>query len=399
MKVLFITLVKIDDIESYGIYSDLLRKFRNQGHDVTIVCPNERKHNGSTSLLKKNGVSILNVWTTNIQKTNFFEKGITTLLIEYFFLFAIKKHLNYKDYDLIIYSTPPITFTNLITWLKKKTRAKTYLLLKDIFPQNAVDLNMIKADGLIYNFFRNKEKQLYKISDFIGCMSLANLNYILDKNHQLNNSKIEINPNSIEVQEFTSINISKNKILSKYSIPLNKTLYLFGGNLGKPQGIEYLIKNISNCKQINDAFFLIIGNGTEYKNISKQIKSENLTNVLLIKELPYLEYEKILKCADVGLIFLNPKFTIPNFPSRILNYMQNKMPVICATDSITDIGMIAQQNAFGFSCLTSDYDSFYDFVIKLLNNEVREKMGINAYNFLKNEYSIEGCYKKIIEKC
>ncbi len=399
MKVLFLTLVKIDDIECYGIYSDLLRKFRNEGHDVTIVCPNERKHNGSTSLLKKNGVSILNVWTTNIQKTNFFEKGITTLLIEYFFLFAIKKHLNYKDYNLIIYSTPPITFTNLISWLKKKSRAKTYLLLKDIFPQNAVDLNMIKADGLIYKYFRNKEKQLYKISDFIGCMSLANLNYILYKNSELNSSKIEINPNSIEVQENLSINIPKNTILSKYNIPNNKTLFLFGGNLGRPQGIEFLIKNISNCKQIKEAFFLIIGNGTEYKSISNKIEFEELNNVLLIKELPYLDYEKILKCAHVGLIFLNPNFSIPNFPSRILNYMQNKMPVICATDLITDIGMIAQQNAFGYSCLTSDYDSFYDFVIKLLNNEVREKMGINAYNFLKNEYSVDGSYKKIIEKC
>ena len=399
MKVLFLTLVKIDDIECYGIYSDLLRKFRNEGHDVNIVCPNERKHNGSTSLLKKNGVSILNVWTTNIQKTNFLEKGITTLLIEYLFLFAIKKYLNYKDYDLIIYSTPPITFTYLISWLKKKSGAKAYLLLKDIFPQNAVDLNIFKTYGLIYKYFRNKEKQLYKISDFIGCMSLANLNYVLEKNPELNSSKIEINPNSIEVLDYLSTTISKNTILSKYNIPNNRIIFLFGGNLGRPQGIEFLIKNISNCKQIKDAFFLIIGNGTEYKNISNKIEFEDLKNVLLIKELPYLDYERILKCAHVGLIFLNPNFTIPNFPSRILNYMQNKMPVICATDLITDIGMIAQKNSFGYSCLTSDYDSFYDFVTKLLNNEVREKMGINAYNFLKNEYSVEGSYKKIIEKC
>ena len=399
MKVLFLTLVKIDDIECNGIYSDLLRKFRNEGHDVTIVCPNERKHNGRTIFIKKNGVSILNVWTTNIQKTNFFEKGITTLLIEYFFLFAIKKHLNYKDYNLIIYSTPPITFTFLISWLKKKSKAKTYLLLKDIFPQNAVDLNIIKNNSLIYKYFRNREKQLYKISDFIGCMSLANLNYVLDKNLELNSSKIEINPNSIEVQDYLGPTISKNTIFSKYNIPTNKTIFLFGGNLGRPQGIEFLIKNISNCKQIKDAFFLIIGNGTEYKNISNKIEFEDLKNVLLIKELPYLDYESVLKCAHVGLIFLNPNFSIPNFPSRILNYMQNKMPVICATDFITDIGMIAQKNSFGYSCLTSDYDSFYNFVIQLLNNDVREKMGINAYNFLKNEYSVEGSYKKIIEKC
>ena len=107
-----------------------------------------------------------------------------------------------------------------------------------------------------------------------------------------------------------------------------------------------------------------------------------------------MDYEKILKCAHVGLIFLNPNFTIPNFPSRILNYMQNKMPVICATDFVSDIGSIAQQNAFGYACLTSDYDKFYDFVKKLLNKEVREKMGINAYNFLRMNIQLKDLIRK-----
>ena len=85
MKVLFITLAKINIIESRGIYPDLLRKFRDEGHDVTIVCPNERKYGAKTFVLNNNNVTILNVWTTNIQKTNFFEKGITTLFIEFFY--------------------------------------------------------------------------------------------------------------------------------------------------------------------------------------------------------------------------------------------------------------------------------------------------------------------------
>ena len=114
MKVLFLTLVKIDNIENHGIYHDLLRNFIHEGHEVNIVCPIERKYGKPTSVLNQNRLTILNVWTTNILKTNILEKGITTLLIEYIFLFAIKKYLNYKYFDLIIYSTPPITFTNLI---------------------------------------------------------------------------------------------------------------------------------------------------------------------------------------------------------------------------------------------------------------------------------------------
>ena len=149
MKVLFLTLARINDINDRGIYPDLLKKFRDEGHDVTIVAPIERKYGKATSIIKNNGVTILNVWTTNIQKTNILEKGITTLLIEYFFLFAIKRYLNYNKIDLIIYSTPPITFTNLIIWLKKKNNAKTYLLLKDIFPQNAVDLKMLNKNMIM----------------------------------------------------------------------------------------------------------------------------------------------------------------------------------------------------------------------------------------------------------
>ncbi len=398
MKILFLTLARIDSIEFQGIYTDLLRKFRDEGHDVTIVCPIERKYNISTSLLKKNGVTILKVWTTNIQKTNIVEKGLTMLLIEYFFFFAIKKHINYNNYDLIIYSTPPITLTNLIIKLKKISGAKTYLLLKDIFPQNAVDLKMLKVNTFLYKYFRSKEKLLYKISDFIGCMSESNVSYILKENPSLRNDKVEVNPNSIQFKEYFSESLLNKELLLKYNIPLDKTIFLLGGNLGLPQGIEFLKKNITNCKSIHDAFFLIIGNGTEYDNLKKWIELEKLNNVKLIKELPIIEYENITKCCHVGLIFLNPYFTIPNFPSRLLSYMQNKLPIICATDSVTDIGKIANDNGFGFSCLASDLNSFFDFIVKLQNKKLRLEMGDNAFNFLKKVYSVDVSYRKIIDK-
>ena len=380
MKVLFITLAKINIIESRGIYPDLLRKFRDEGHDVTIVCPNERKYGAETFVLNNNNVTILNVWTTNIQKTNFFEKGITTLFIEYLFKNAIKKHLNYTDLNLIIYTTPPITFTNLIVYLKKASSAKTYLLLKDIFPQNAIDLNIFKKSSFIYSYFRNKEKTLY------------------NNNKELSSDKVEINPNSIEVDILSEKSNQNLDLFIKYNIPTDKIILLFGGNLGIPQGIEFLKKNILNCQSIKESFFLIIGNGTEYKNLRNWIQTDSINNVLLIKELPHFEFEEITKQVHIGLIFLNPDFTIPNFPSRLLSYMQNKLPVICATDAVTDIGKIAMENNFGFWCLTTDFDSFKNFVLKLLNPLLREELGNNSYKFLKKEYDVAISYQKILKK-
>ena len=88
MKILFLTLARIDSIEDRGIYPDLLRKFRNEGHSIVILCPSERKFNKKTQLITEHGTRILKVWTTNIQKTNVIEKFISTLLIEFFVLKA-----------------------------------------------------------------------------------------------------------------------------------------------------------------------------------------------------------------------------------------------------------------------------------------------------------------------
>ena len=73
------------------------------------------------------------------------------------------------------------TFKKVIDYFKKRDNATTFLLLKDIFPQNAVDLGILSkrgVKGIIYRFFRKKERDLYRISDYIGCMSPANVAYV-----------------------------------------------------------------------------------------------------------------------------------------------------------------------------------------------------------------------------
>src|SRR5690606_1381098 len=121
-------------LNNRGIYPDLINHFVAQGHELFIVCPVERRQKIKTFIKKDKNVSILGVKTLNITKSNFFEKGIATLLIEKQFDKAIKKHFDNQKFDLILYSTPPITFNSLIKKLKIKHQAKTYLLLKDIFP-------------------------------------------------------------------------------------------------------------------------------------------------------------------------------------------------------------------------------------------------------------------------
>jgi hypothetical protein len=182
----------LTEVDTHGIYVDLMRKFRDEGHNVYIVTPCERRLGLETSLTMSKGVHILNVRTLNVQKTNIVEKGIGTLLIESQFKAAIIKYLGDVKFDLITYSTPPITFTNVVKYLKKKNpKAISYLQLKDIFPQNAVDIGMFGERSIFNWYFRKKEKSLYKTSDFLGCMSPANVEFVLKHNSEIDSKRVE----------------------------------------------------------------------------------------------------------------------------------------------------------------------------------------------------------------
>ena len=177
------------------------------------------------------------VWIS--MAANLIEKGISTITLEDRFVAGIKKYFSGSSFDLVLYSTPPITFCRAVEFVKRRDNAKTYLLLKDIFPQNAVDIGMMSKSGvkgLIYRYFRKKEKKLYAISDYIGCMSQANVDYVLKHNPEINPDIVEVCPNSIEVVDMRVDSATRSEMRRKYGIPLDKKVFVYGGNLGKPQG-------------------------------------------------------------------------------------------------------------------------------------------------------------------
>lgn len=397
MNVIFLTISRIREIKSRGIYSDLMRKFCDEGHNVYIVSPVERQFGLPTSLKEVDGVKILNVKTLNIQKANVVEKGIGTILLETYFKNAIKKYLKDIKVDLILYSTPPITFTNVVKYLKKKNpNAISYLLLKDIFPQNAVDLGMFSKGSLFYKYFRRKEIGLYKHSDYIGCMSPANVEFVVKHNGFIDSSRVEVAPNSLELVE--TVSIDKNEIRKKYHLPIDKPILIYGGNLGKPQGIDYLIKCLDANKYRTDCHFLIVGNGTEYKKLENWYHTANTSNISLFASLPKEDYDLLVQSCDIGLIFLDYRFLIPNYPSRLLSYLEYKMPIIAATDVNTDIGRIAEENGYGYWCESVKVEDFTECVDKFMGEpESIKLMGENGYQFLLNNYQVKHTYHAIVK--
>lgn len=398
MNILFLTIAGINSLSQRGIYEDLLNELIDRGNNLYIASPLERKYGDKTHIIYGKNYEILKIKTLNLFNTNVIEKGIGQLLMEKQFLYAIEKYWSNIKFDLIIYSTPPITFNKVIGFIKKRDGAKSYLMLKDIFPQNAVDLGMIKKDSFIHKIFRKKEEKLYEISDKIGTMSPANSEYLLNNNSSIAPSKIELFPNSIKITDVKPISeVDRKEIFKKYNIPEDKIIFIYGGNLGKPQGIDFLLEVLKSNESDNQSFFLIVGNGTEYPKLKNWFDIYNPKNSKLISALPKEDYDKIIKIADIGLIFLDHRFTIPNFPSRLLSYLENSQPVICATDSNTDIGKIAEKEGFGFWCNSNDLESFQKIKNQLTkDSELRKSMGVKGYEFLKKEYNVADQAPKLL---
>lgn len=403
MKILFLTMSSsFNNIEERGIYTDLMRMFRTEGHEVYIVYPNERRSGRSTGVLSSGKIYSLGVRTLNVTKTNIIEKGIGQLLLESQFKSALKKYFGNVKFDIILYSTPPITFNNVIRYAKKVSgnNVMTYLLLKDIFPQNAVDMGMLSktgVKGLLYKMFRRKEEELYRLSDYIGCMSPANVSYILKHNPKVNAQKVEIAPNSIELfPDHSMPNMKPSFILAKYGLPIDKPIFIYGGNLGIPQGIPFLMKCLEANANREDCHFVVIGSGTYYQRLADWNKARKPKAVTVLKGLPKEEYDQLVRACHVGLIFLDYRFTIPNYPSRLLSYLEYKMPVIACTDPNSDIGTIAEEKGFGLYAPSNDVNAFTVAVDNILRADIK-LMGEKGYEFLKKNYLVEHTYNAIIK--
>lgn len=401
MNIIFLTMVRMTGVSGRGIYSDLMRKFRDEGHHVYIVSPRERSLGLKSGLVEVDGVHILGVKTLNLIKTNVIEKGIGQILVESQYKRAIEQNLYGIKFDLILYSTPPITFPKVIKFLKNlNPQAKSYLLLKDIFPQNAVDLGMLSTTGfkgLLYKYFSNKEKNLYALSDFIGCMSPANVQYVIKHNPEVNPDRVEVAPNSIELNNETQPcdEVSKREIRQKYGLPVDKPIFIYGGNLGKPQGIPFLIQCLDANASRSDCHFVVVGNGTERAKLDNWYHSHGHKSVTLLNTLPKDDYDMLVRSCDIGLIFLDYHFTIPNYPSRLLPYLENRMPIIASTDPNCDTGSIAEQKCYGYWCPSNDVNAFTHCVDKMLHSDIA-LMGQKGYEFLKQNYLVEHTYNAIM---
>lgn len=395
MNILFATIAWPEPGER-NIYSDLMDEFVAGEHKVYILCARERRSGKPTECIQQNGLQILRVRCGNLQKTSIVEKGLSLFCLNRQMLKALEEYYGSVLFDLIICSTPPITLAPLIAKIKSRHNAKVYLLLKDMWPQGPVDMGALRKGGMLWRYFRRQEQRMYRHADFIGCMSPAGVHYVLEHNPKLRASQVEVCPNSIRPGELQPD--GRDRIRAKYHIPMEAVVFLFGGNLGKPQGLPFFIEAIKALGKDRELYFLIIGSGTHFAMVRDALEGIAVENAAVYQRLPKQDYDRLANACDVGLILLDGKYTIPHFPSRLLSYLDAGMPVLLAVNRATDIGNIIEQAGCGNAVVHGDLDGFVKAARDFAQSpENRIQMGTAARRLLEEQYTANHSYRIIMK--
>ena len=335
LKILFLGLSYADVAHESSLYTELVEELSKADSDIQVVAPAlDTSHKGPR---EEGDISVLRVATGKLFGVNLFQKALNNLLLPIRYFFALHSQYNEWQPEWIITPTPPITLTPLVWWLKRRTGARVYLILRDIFPQNAVDLGFISRYGPVFGFFRLLEKWTYAVADRIGCMSPRNVRYVIEHNPRIDANKLHLLPNWIAERHVAPDEELSKNMREEWGAKDNDLLCVFGGNLGKPQQVGFLLDVAEVLRNEPNIHIVIVGCGTESAILKEQIKTRMLDNLVLRSRLARDDYQKLLAVVGVGFILLNQHFTIPNIPSRLTGYWVAGVAVLAATDTATDL--------------------------------------------------------------
>ena len=139
--------------------------------------------------------------------------------------------------------------------------------------------------------------------------------------------------------------------------------------------------------------FVIVGDGTEKDKLFQAL--EHQENVLLFDWLPKEDYDTLVDACDVGMLFLYPRYTVPNIPSRLVSYLLSGLPVVACVDPANDIGSILSEHNCGVSMINGDTEGFRNAVIQMKDAGIRRQLGENSRKLFESDYTARRGYEII----
>lgn len=375
------------------MFHELACYYVRLGHQVTVITPSE----GQKKRLVKTQLSGVNIWSFSsgtIKDTTKIKRAINETVLSFRAWRAISSEIKPETFDGIIYYSPSIFWGKLVDKIKSRCQCKAYLVLRDLFPQWAVDAGIIRQGSLIEKYFRFFEKQSYRQADKIGLMS--------EKNRQIFNAatsdqyQTEVLRNWAELKPHTLIN-PDDSVRKKINLE-DKVIYFYGGNIGHAQDMANLMRLVRSMSAYEKAHFLFVGQGDEVNLVNHLAEKWSLSNFTYLPSVNQQEFKNLLCDIDVGLFSLSAKHTAHNFPGKLLGYMVQSKPILGSVNQGNDLLETINDNQAGYLSINGEDKELYQNALSLYHNELlRKDVGKRAYRLLEDEFSVQAAAGVIID--
>lgn len=370
---------------------DLSRELVSQGHDVTVLIPSSKKQ-FAWKIEKTEGYRVLRLNSLQIKGTSYFSRTLAEVIMP----FAMYKNfqrspLASERWDAVIWYSPSIFFGPLVKILKEKNNCKSYLIIRDIFPQWALDIGLIKK-GLPYKFFDYVARFQYSIADIIGVQSTGNLKYFLQW-QQRSGRKLEVLQNWLGKPANVSC-----PIRIKKTVLAGRKILVYAGNMGVAQGINTIIDLAKKMQRHTDVGFLFVGRGSEKAKIQASAIDHKLNNVLFYDEIHPDEIPDLYVQCSAGIISLDVRHKTHNIPGKFLSYMQNGLPVIANLNANNDLAQIIRNEKVGKVCVSGElYDLLHETETLLREIKLQDAaLSRRCRLFFERNFDVQIVVKQII---
>lgn len=363
---------------SAKLIHDLAAEIVRRGHQAVVAAPDEALEGEAV----EDGVTVLRVKAGRIKGASLWRRGWNEMRLPDVLWKAGRAFFEKTRCDLIVFYSPTIFFGPLVRRLKKLWGCRAYLILRDIFPQWAVDAGALRK-GLPYLYFKRVERRQYAVADRIGVQSPANLEYFKGQDRPL---EVLYNWTSLEPPKPARENYRKLWGLE------GKTVFFYGGNIGVAQDVDNLLRLGSALEADPAAALLLVGEGSELP----RLKALRRPNVLARDAVSQEEYAGMVGQFDVGLISLDRNLKTQNIPGKLLSYLLAGLPTLASVNPGNDLRGLLEGAGAGLVSDNGDDAAFAANARALLDPGRRRGMGERGRALLASTFSVEAAARRLL---
>ena len=376
---------------SAKLISDLAGEFASTGHSPVVVTPDDAL-SGRCSVSEAGGVTVLRVRSARIKGASLLKRGLNEAMLSWTIWRAGRKYFRENPCDLIVFYSPSIFFGGVVRKLKKLWGCGAYLILRDIFPQWAVDAGVLRGGGPAWKFFRRRELAQYAAADIIAVQSPANLEYFQSP-ELAGKYRLEVLYNWTRTSE---PDVPECNYRADLGLD-GKVVFFYGGNIGVAQDMDNIVRLAENLQDLAQAHFLLVGDGSEVPRLKELIRTRGLDNIQILPAVGQKEYLGMLGRFDVGLISLAGNLTTQNIPGKLLGYMYYSMPVLASINPGNDLRDMLESHQAGLVSLNGADGELADQARRLAaDGELRKTMGADSRRLLEEMFSVEKAAAQIL---